>query len=105
MAGFIVGSLILTWILCSALNALVEYAAIRQWLNRGTAFVSMIGGVLLIAAIMVSLANWGFPESSIARETVNPHQVTNAVRASCVINVLFAVGYCAFQLLRFWDDA
>lgn len=104
MAGFIVGSLILTWILCSALNAAVEFAAIRQWLNRGTAFVSMIVGVLLIAGIMVSLANWGFPDSSIARETVNPHQVAGAVRVSCVINVLFAVGYCAFQLRRFWED-
>ncbi len=105
MAGFIVGSLILTWVLCSALNAAVEYAAIRHWLNRGTAFVSMIVGVLLIAAAVVSLANWGFPDSSIARETVNPHQVTSAIRTSCVINVLFAVGYCAFQLRRFWEDA
>jgi chromate transport protein ChrA len=104
MAGFIVGSLILTWILCSALNGFVEYAAIRQWLNRGTAFVSMVVGVLLIAGGMVALAVWGFAESSLAKEAVNPHQVTNAVRTSCVLNVLFALGYCAFQLRRFWED-
>jgi len=105
MAGFIVGSLILTWILCSALNAFVEFAAIRRWLNRGTAFLSMVVGVLLIAGAMAALALWGFPESAIAKEAVNPHQVSGAVRTSAAINVLFALGYCAFQLRRFWDDA
>ena len=104
MAGFIVGSLILTWILCSALNAAVEFAAIRQWLNRGTAFVSMIVGVVVIAGVIVALAVWGFPQSTLAREAVNPHLVTNAIRTSCVLNVLFALGYCAFQLRRFWED-
>lgn len=104
MAGFIIGSLILTWILCSALNGAVEYAAIRQWLNRGTAFISMIVGVLAIAGAVVALAVWGFPGSSMAREAVNPHLVTSAVRTSCVLNVLFALGYCAFQLRRFWDE-
>ena len=104
MAGFIVGSLFLTWVLCSALNSLIEYAAIRQWLNRGKAFVSMIVGVFLIAGVMVTLANWGFPESSIARDTLDPVRVGSAVRTSCVLDVLFAVGYCAFQLRRFWDD-
>ena len=104
MAGFIVGSLILTWVLCSALNAFVEYAAIKGWLNRGTAFLSMVVGVLLIAGAMVALAVWGFPESAIAREAVNPYQVSGAIRTSCVIDVLFALGYCAFQLRRFWGD-
>lgn len=104
MAGFIVGSLLFTWILCSALNAAVEYAAIRQWLNRGTAFVSMVVGVLLIAGLVVALAVWGFPKSSMAREALNPYLVSSAVRTSCVLNVLFALGYCAFQLRRFWDD-
>jgi len=104
MAGFIVGSLFLTWVLCSALNSLVEFAAIRHWLNRGTAFLSMIAGVFLIAGIMVSLAWWGFPASSIAREIMDPFQVTNTVRTSCVVNVLFALGYCAFQLRRFWEE-
>lgn len=104
MAGFIVGSLILTWILCSALNALVEYAAIRQWLNRGTAFVCMVVGVLLIAGGMVALAVWGFAESSFAKDAVNPHTIVNTVRTSCVVNVLFALGYCAFQLRCFWED-
>lgn len=104
MAGFIVGSLFLTWILCSALNSLVEYAAIRQWLNRGKAFVSMVVGVFAIAGAMVSLAWWGFPASSIAQNIMDPYQVTNTVYTSCVVNVLFALGYCAFQLRRFWDE-
>ena len=104
MAGFIVGSLFLTWVLCSALNSLVEFGAIRQWLNRGTAFLSMIAGVVLIAGAMVALAWWGFPESTIAREIMDPFQVSNTVLTSCVVNVLFALGYCAFQLRRFWED-
>ena len=104
MAGFIVGSLFLTWVLCSALNSAVEYAAIRGWLDRSKAFLSMIVGVFIIAGLMVSLANWGFPDSSIARETLDPFLVGNAVRTSCVLNVLFAMGYCAFQLRRFWED-
>lgn len=104
MAGFVVGSLILTWILCSALNASVEYAAIRGWLNRGTAFLSMVVGVLLIGGGMVALAVWGFAGSAIAAAAVNPHQVESAIRTGCVIDVLFALGYCAFQLRRFWED-
>ncbi len=104
MAGFIVGSLFLTWVLCSALNSLVEYAAIQNWFNRGKAFLCMTVGVFLIAVLMVALAHWGFPQSSIARELLDPQLVENAVLTSCVVNVLFAIGYCAFQLRRFWDD-
>ena len=104
MAGFIVGSLFMTWVLCSALNSLVEYAAIREWLDRGKAFISMIVGVFAIAGVMVSLAWWGFPDSGIAKGAMDPALVANTVRTSCVINVLFALGYCAFQLRRFWED-
>ena len=104
MAGFIVGSLIFTWILCSALNAAVESAARRQWLNRGMAFLCMVAGVLLIGGGMILLANRGFAGSTFARETLNPELVSNAVLTSAVLNLLFALGYCAFQLRRFWDD-
>lgn len=104
MAGYIVGSLLLTWVLCSALNAAIEFAAINQWLNRGKAFIAMIVGVLVIAGLMVLLANWGLPHSLLALESMTPQQLMTAIRIGCVVNVLFAVGYCAFQLRRFWDD-
>jgi len=94
----------MTWVLCSALNSLVEFAAIREWLDRGKAFVSMILGVFLIAGLMVSLAWWGFPRSSLAKAAMDPNLVTNAIYTSCVLNVLFALGYSAFQLRRFWED-
>ena len=104
MAGFIVGSLFLTWVLCSALNSLVEFAAIRQWLDRGKAFVSMILGVVLIAGLMVSLAWWGYPASTLARNIMDPNLVSNIALTSSVVKVLFALGYCAFKLRRFWDE-
>ena len=94
----------MTWVLCSALNSLVEFAAIREWLDRGKAFVSMILGVFLIAGLMVSLAWWGFPQSSLAKAAMDPNLVTNTIYTSCVLNVLFALGYSAFQLRRFWED-
>lgn len=104
MAGYIVGSLFLTWVLCSALNSLVEYAAIRQWLDRGKAFLSMVLGVLLIAGLMVWLAYGGFPASTLARGAMDPALVANTSLTAAVVNVLFALGYCAFQLRRFWED-
>lgn len=104
MAGYIVGSLLLTWVLCSALNATIEYAAINQWLNRGKAFIAMVAGVIVIAAGMVLLALLGLPDSLLALESMTPQQLVTATRVGCVVNVLFAVGYCAFQLRRFWED-
>lgn len=104
MAGYIVGSLLLTWVLCSALNGFIEYAAIKEWLDRGKAFAGMIIGVFIIAGVMVLLANWGLPDSILAQDAMTPQQLMTAIRVSCIINVLFALGYCAFQLRRFWED-
>ncbi len=104
MAGYIVGSLVLTWVLCSALNSTIEYAAINQWLDRGKAFIAMILGVVVIAAGMVMLALFGLPDSLLALESMTPQQLATATRIGCFVNVLFAVGYCAFQLRRFWED-
>ena len=104
MAGYLVGSLLLTWVLCSALNGFIEYAAIREWLNRGKAFLGMILGVFAIAGVMVVLSMWGLPDSHLAKDIMTPQQLSNTVRASIMINVLFALGYCAFQLRRFWDE-
>ena len=104
MAGYLVGSLLLTWVLCSALNGFIEYAAIRQWLNRGKAFLGMILGVFAIAGVMVALSLWGLPDSHLGKDIMTPQQLSNTVRTSMMINVLFALGYCAFQLRRFWEE-
>lgn len=104
MAGFLVGSALLTWVLCSALNAAIEWAAIKGMVNRNRAFVAMLVGVLVIGAAMVSIALFGFPESTLANDKLTPKQIQNAARSSCLINVFVAVGYCSFQLRRFWSD-
>ena len=64
----------------------------------------MIVGVFVIAGLMVALANWGLPGSILAQDVMMPQQLVTAIRVSCVINVLFALGYCSFQLRRFWED-
>jgi hypothetical protein len=104
MAGFLVGSAIITWVLCGALNGVIEYAAIQGLLDRTKAFIGMVVGVLLIATAMVSLALWGFPESTLAAEHLTQTEIQTVAKTSCMVNVLFAVGYCAFQLRRFWED-
>lgn len=104
MAGYFVGSLIVTWVLSSALNSLIEHAAVNQWLSRGKAFISMIAGVLLIMLAMIVLAVWGLPDSHIGRELMTPSQLSRTVYTSCVLNSLLAIGYCGFQLRRFVGD-
>ncbi len=104
MAGFLVGSAIITWVLCGALNGVIEYAVIQGLLDRTKAFIGMVVGVLLIATAMVSLALWGFPASTLVAEHLTPTEIQMVAKTSCMVNVLFAVGYCAFQLRRFWED-
>ena len=104
MAGFLVGSALLTWVLCSALNGLIEWAAIKGWVNRNRAFVAMLIGVLIIGGIMVSIALYGFPQSTLANEKLTPTEIRNASQSSCLINLFVAVGYCSFQLRRFWSE-
>lgn len=104
MAGFLVGSALLTWVLCSALNGVIEWAAIKGIVNRNRAFIAMILGVLLIGAVMVTLALYGFPNSSLANEQITPREIANASKSSCLINLFVAVGYCSFQLRRFWSE-
>lgn len=104
MSGFLVGSALLTWVLCSALNGVIEWAAIKGVVNRTRAFVAMIVGVLVIGGLMVSLALYGFPESSLANDHLTPLEIRNASQSSCLINLFVAVGYCSFQLRRFWSE-
>ena len=104
MAGFLVGSALLTWVLCSALNGLIEWAAINNRVNRSRAFIAMMLGVLLIGGLMVALALVGFPGSTLAHEHLTPAEIENASRSSCLINLFVAVGYCSFQLRRFWSE-
>lgn len=104
MAGYLVGSAIVTWLLCSALNGLIEYAAIRGWFDRARAFIAMIAGVLVIGAFMVWLSWFVFPVSTRADLYHTASQISMTQQASSLINVLLAVGYCAFQLRRYWED-
>lgn len=104
MAGFLVGSAILTWVLCGALNGLIEFAAINDWVNRVKAFIAMVVGVLVIGGLMVWLALYGFPESILAAEHLTPEEIATASKSSCMINLFVAIGYCSFQLRRFWAE-
>ena len=104
MAGYYVGSLIVTWVLSSALNGVVEHAARRGKLNRSKAFIFMVLGVVAIVAAMVHLAVFGLPGSYIGRELLTPDELTRTINTSCVLNVLLAVGYCGLQLRRFVGD-
>ncbi|PIE42052.1 MAG: hypothetical protein CSA49_00700 [Gammaproteobacteria bacterium] len=103
MAGFLVGGALFTWVLCGALNGLIEFAAINHWVDRVKAFVAMVAGVLLIGVLMAWLALYGFPESTLAAEHLTPDEITTASQSSCMVNLFVALGYCSFQLRRFWD--
>lgn len=104
MTGFLAGSAIITWILCSALNSFVEFGAVAQWFDRGKAFVAMMLGVLVIAVLMVSVALWGFPESTLAQQHLSAEEINTAKLSSCLLSALVSLGYGGFQLRRFWDE-
>lgn len=104
MAGYLVGSAIVTWLLCSALNGMIEYAAIRGWFGRTRAFIAMMLGVLAIGVLMVWLSWVVFPVSTRADLYHTATQISMTQQASSLINVLLALGYCAFQLRRYWED-
>ena len=83
---------------------MIDWAAITGMVNRQRAFVAMLLGVLAIGGVMVSLALFGFPESTLAQDKLTPAEIESASRSSCLINLFVAVGYCSFQLRRFWSD-
>lgn len=104
MTGFLAGSAIISWILCSALNSFVEYGAVKQWFDRGKAFGAMLLGLLVIALVMVSVAVAGFPESTLAQQHLSLEEIKTATMSSCLLSVLVSLGYGGFQLRRFWDE-
>lgn len=104
MAGYVVGSLLMTWILCSALNGAIEYAAINEWINRSKAFIGLLVGVFVVVSVMISMSVWGLPNSTLGQEVMTPAQLNSAVRTACILDVLLVLGYSGFQLRRFWED-
>jgi|GEM_PF-1314914 len=104
MAGYLVGSAIITWILCSALNGIIEYGAINGVLNRSKAFSGMVVGILVVAISMVVLTVWGFPASQLAAEHLTELEIQSVIKTSCWVNIMLGVGYCSFQLRRFWVE-
>lgn len=105
MAGWMVGSVLLSWILCSALNALVENRVMTAALERRRGFACMVVGLLLILALMVVLCLWAFPQSAQASSLfLTPEQASLPARISALVNSLFILGYAGFQLRRYWEE-
>ncbi len=104
MAGLLIGSALITWVLCSALNSFVEFGAIENWFNRTRAFIAMILGVLLIGVLMVVWAWVLFPGSELAQQKLSAADVNSVAKNSCLVNLLVALGYSGFQLRRFWEE-
>lgn len=106
MAGWMVGSLLLSWILCSALNAFVEHRVIEGRLERRFGFVMMVAGLLLVLAGMLLMCLHVFPQSAQAATLfLTTEQAAGPARVSAAVNGLFVLAYAGFQLRRFWDES
>lgn len=105
MAGWMVGSTLLSWIFCSALNARVESWVIAGTLERRRGFACMVVGLLLILPLMLLMCLWAFPYSAQATSVfLTPEQALGPARISALVNSLFILAYAGFQLRRYWDD-
>lgn len=105
MAGWMVGSLLLSWILCSGLNAFVENLVCEGRLERRAGFVSMVAVLSLVLAGMLWLCLQVFPHSAQAASLyLSPTAALPVGRVSAGINALFVLAYAGFQLQRFWED-
>lgn len=105
MAGWMVGSLLLNWILCSSLNAFVEGRVSDGRLERRLGFVAMVAGLLLVLAGMLLMCLSVFPQSAQATTLfLTAQQAMGPARVSAAVNGLFVLAYAGFQLRRFWDD-
>lgn len=105
MAGWMVGSVLLSWIACSALNAVVESRVSAGELERQRGFVCMVVGLLLILALMQWFCLWGYPQSAQAASLfLTPDEAVRPARISALVNGLFIAAYAGFQLRRYWQD-
>ncbi len=105
MAGWMVGSVLLSWILCSALNAVVENQVMAASLERSRGFVCMVVGLLSILTLMVVLCLWAFPHSLQASSLfLTPEQASAPARTAAFVNSLFILAYAGFQLRRYWES-
>lgn len=105
MAGLMVGSALLTWILCSAFNAGMEALAVAGHLDRSNAFVAMVCGMIAILAGMNLFCIWIYPESAQAGMLfLSEEQARVTARLAACADSLLVIGYAGFQLRRFWDE-
>lgn len=103
MAGFMIGSLILNWVLCSALNGYIEQLAVEGSLRRQYAFFGMVAGTLVCGGLVIALALLGFPESEIATQHMTPDLAASTAYSAAALNGLFVMLFCGHQLRRYWD--
>lgn len=105
MAGWMVGSVLLSWIACSALNAFVENQVSAGSFERQRGFVCMVAGLLLILALMLWLCLTAYPLSAQATSLfLTPDDAARPSRIAAFVNGLFIAAYAGFQLRRYWDD-
>ena len=105
MAGWMVGSVLLSWIACSALNAGVESRVSVGRLERQRGFACMVVGLLLILALMLWFCLWGYPQSAQAASLfLTPEEAIRPARISAFVNALFIAAYAGFQLRRYWQE-
>lgn len=102
MAGWMVGSLLFNWVLCSALNAFVEQQVAQERLVRRSGFLIMVAALVCILVMMSALCLWVFPGSALASaHYLTAEHAQPQARASALNNGLFVLAYAGFQLRRY----
>lgn len=105
MAGWTVGSVLLSWVLCSALNAVIEHRVVAGGMERRRGFRLMGLGLLLILAGMLLLCLQVYPHTAQAGMLfLSAEQATSPARAAALVSALFVAGYAGFQLRRYWTE-
>lgn len=103
MGAYLAGSMLFTWVLCSALNELLEALAQRAWFSRATAFVGMMIGLLLCFLITLGLTRWAVPATSLGAEHLTGAQLGSVLWLAPLLNGLLVLAFGLYQLKRFWQ--
>lgn len=104
MGAYLAGSMLLTWVLCSALNESLEALARRAWLSRATAFVGMVLGLLVCFLIALGLTRWEVPASTLGMEHLSGAQLDSVLWLAPVLNGLLVLAFGLYQLKRYWQE-
>lgn len=105
MAGWMVGSVLLTWILCSALNTAIEKIVIDGVIERSRGFLFMVLGLMGVSVGMLFFCLRVYPHSAQAATMfLSDEQAQTPARLAAFVNGLFVLGFAGFQLRRYWED-